>query len=77
MVSERNYTDGQDTPTTGLNRPMKGLAKWKIVPNLPVQHIADIPRLALANDELLTVVQGDEPPLTCDHAHLPDLLNIY
>ena len=38
---------------------------------------ADVMRLALADGQLQGVAQRDQPPLTAERAHLPDVVDIY
>ena len=42
-----------------------------------MEDAADIVCLALADDQLQRVAQGDQPALTAERAHLPDVVDIH
>ena len=43
----------------------------------PAQQFADAAGLSLAGDELLLVIQRDQPPLTAERAHLSNVVDIH
>lgn len=44
---------------------------------LPTEKTLDSPRLAFADDELLLIVQGQQPPLTAERRHFRHLVEIH
>ena len=70
--AQRNLTADLNGAPSGLDQATSGRR-----PRSPVEHVAHVPGLALADHKLLPVAERQQPALAGDHAHFADLFHVH